>query len=116
METRNEYPDKLKRTVVQKVLDGKIRKSEALIKYGIKSHASINAWIKKYGLLSQSSMKTKTVNKDPVKSLQEFEAENRRLRKELEMEQLRTRALNVMIDIAENQFKIPIRKKPGAKQ
>jgi hypothetical protein len=32
------------------------------------------------------------------------------------MEQLRTRALNVMIDIAEDQFKIPIRKKPGAKQ
>ena len=25
-------------------------------------------------------------------------------------------ALNTLIDVAENQFKIPIRKKPGAKQ
>jgi transposase len=38
------------------------------------------------------------------------------LREELEMEQLRTRALNVMIDIAEERFDLPIRKKPGAKQ
>jgi transposase len=47
---------------------------------------------------------------------QELEAENKRLREELGLERLRTLSLNVMIDIAEEQFKIPIRKKPGAKQ
>ena len=47
---------------------------------------------------------------------QELEAENKRLRAELDYERLRTLSLNVMIDIAEEQFKIPIRKKPGAKQ
>jgi hypothetical protein len=70
----------------------------------------------KCDFLSQGSMKTNAGNTEPVKSLQELQAENRRLRKELDMEQLRNRALNVMIDIAENQFKIPIRKKHGAKQ
>jgi hypothetical protein len=57
--------------------------------------------------------------KNPVKSgksAEELEAENARLKQELDIEQLRNRALNVMIDIAENQFEIPIRKKSGAKQ
>ncbi|NWJ50042.1 MAG: transposase [Bacteroidetes bacterium] len=116
MRTYNRYSDKFKRSLVQKVEDGKIGKKEAELKYGIKGHASINGWIQKYGYLSQRTMKAKTGNTEPVKSLQELEAENHRLRKDLDMEQLRNRALNVMIDIAEKQFKIPIRKKPGAKQ
>lgn len=116
MGTINHYSEKLKRTVVQKVLDGKISIPAAQVKYGIKSRSSIDEWIQKYDFLSQSSMKSKTAEREPVKSLQELEAENRRLRKELDLEQLHTRALNVMIDIAEKQFKIPIRKKPGAKQ
>ena len=45
------------------------------------------------------------------KNVQELEAENKRLQEELNLEQLRNRALNVMIDIAEEQLKIPIRKK-----
>jgi hypothetical protein len=61
-------------------------------------------------------MKTKRKLGNSGKSQEELEAENERLKQELEMEQLRTRALNVMIDIAEDQFKIPIRKKSGAKQ
>ncbi|MDP4292396.1 MAG: hypothetical protein Q8908_15060 [Bacteroidota bacterium] len=116
MRTNNHYSDKFKRSVVQKVLDGKIGITAARLKYGIKGHASINTWLKKYDFLSQYAMKAKTVNTEPVKSLQELEAENRRLRKELDREQLYTRALNVMIDIAEKRFNIPIRKKPGAKQ
>jgi len=46
----------------------------------------------------------------------QLEAENKRLREELELERLKTLSLNVMIDIAEEQYKIPIRKKSGAKQ
>ena len=39
-----------------------------------------------------------------------------RLREELELERLRVLSLNVMIDLAEEAFKVPIRKKSGAKQ
>src|SRR5690242_18962492 len=116
MRTVAEYSDKFKRSVVQTVLDGKIGITAARRKYGIKGHGSIKEWIRKYDFLSQGSMKTKAVNTEPVKSLQEREAENRRLRKELDLEHLQGRALNVMIDLAEKQFNIPIRKKPGAKQ
>ncbi len=40
----------------------------------------------------------------------------RRLQKELEEARLYNKLLNAMIDIAEEQFEIPIRKKHGAKQ
>jgi len=47
---------------------------------------------------------------------QELELENQRLKKELEKERLRTLALNTMIDIAERDLKIKVRKNSGAKQ
>jgi hypothetical protein len=43
-------------------------------------------------------------------------AEVRRLRKELEEARLYNKLLNAMIDIAEEQFEIPIRKKRGARR
>lgn len=116
MITRKRYSDKFKRDVIQKVLDGKMCREEAQRKFGIKGHSSVTRWINKNDVSILSSMNSKTSNMEPVKSFQELQVENRRLRQELDFEQLRVRALNVMIDIAEDQFKIPIRKKPGAKQ
>jgi hypothetical protein len=49
-------------------------------------------------------------------SEESLEQENERLRKELERERLRSEALNIMIDIAEKELGISIRKKSGAKQ
>lgn len=45
-----------------------------------------------------------------------LEQENARLRKALERAELRAEALDIMIDIAEKELKIPIRKKSGAKR
>ena len=50
---------------------------------------------------------------DDVKALQ---AEVTRLQKELKNEKLRADAYDIMIDIAESKFNIPIRKKAGARQ
>ena len=50
---------------------------------------------------------------EDVKSLQE---EVLRLKKELRHEKMRADAYDMMIDLAEDAFKIPIRKKSGAEQ
>ncbi|MBL7904321.1 MAG: hypothetical protein JNL22_04805 [Bacteroidales bacterium] len=47
---------------------------------------------------------------------QELELRIKQLEAALEHERLRTLALNTMIDIAERDLKIPIRKKSGAKR
>ena len=46
----------------------------------------------------------------------ELEAKVNKLEKELEYERLRTLALSTMIDVAERDLKISIRKKSGTKQ
>lgn len=113
MRSVNYYSDEFKESVVKEVLDGLICKDEARRRYGIKGKSAVLNWIRKF-----EGSKTRSMNKKNKtgKSLEELEAENVRLKQELEIEQLRSRALNVMIDIAEDKFKIPIRKKSGAKQ
>ena len=44
------------------------------------------------------------------------DAEIKRLRKALELEKLRSKAFSTMIDLAEETFNIPVRKKSGTKQ
>ena len=48
--------------------------------------------------------------------LKAMKAENKRLQEALELEKLRSRAYDTMIDVAEANFNIPIRKKAGTKQ
>jgi hypothetical protein len=47
---------------------------------------------------------------------QQLQDEISRLKKELEYERLRSKAFETMIDIAENELNVNIRKKSGAKQ
>ena len=54
--------------------------------------------------------------KNPDERIRELEAENRRLEKALELEKLRAKAYDTMINVAEETFNIPIRKKSGTKQ
>jgi ferritin len=58
------------------------------------------------------------MSKESSKTSQELELEQKlkALEKELEHEKLRTKALNTLIDVAEKELKISIRKKSGAKQ
>ena len=116
MKKVNYYSDEFKKGVVDEVLKGILSKEEARCKYGIKGSSAILNWIRKFEGNKSQSMNPKTKVRKSSKSIEEHEAENARLKQELDIEQLRNRALNVMIDIAENQFKIPIRKKSGAKQ
>jgi len=116
MKKVNYYSDEFKKSIVDEVLNGILSKEEARCKYGIKGSSAVLNWIRKFDVNKSKSMKPKKNSVESGNSFEELEAENARLKQELDIEQLRNRALNVMIDIAERQFKIPIRKKPGAKQ
>lgn len=109
------FTSDFKRKVVNEVMDGIIGKDEARRKYGIRGKSTVLYWIRNFEA-SQSNFMGKPEKSPTSKRLQELEAENKRLLEELQLEQLRNRALNVMIDLAEEQLKIPIRKKSGAKQ
>ena len=49
-------------------------------------------------------------------NLKKLEARNKELEKQLELAQMRLTAVNTMVDIAEKEYKLEIRKKSGPKQ
>lgn len=58
----------------------------------------------------------KKKNEASTEDFDKLRAEVTRLRKELRQEKMRAEALDAMIDVAEEMFNIPVRKKAGAKQ
>ena len=85
-------------------------------KYGV-NFRTIHRWVKECERATgpEEEAKGKERRAMVVKEA-ELPSEVRRLQKELEEARLYNKLLNAMIDIAEEQFEIPIRKKRGAKR
>ena len=107
------YSESLKREIVFQVQSGQISKEEARRKYGIGGSTTVLKWIRKFegsDPYLQSLMDySKSDKKELIKRIKELE-------RKLEDEQIRSFGYSKMIDIAEEQLKVPIRKKPDTKQ
>lgn len=117
----NSYTDDFKLKLVQEYLMSDASLSDIQKQYGIKSKSSISEWVRKFDQKSPTKEEIeleKTMREQNQKTPKEQELELRikQLEKELEKERLRTLALNTMIDIAERDLKIKVRKNSGAKQ
>jgi transposase-like protein len=120
------YPQAFRRKVVQEYISGNKTQRQLMRKYGIKSKGAIPAWIKFFGYvnvrnevmrkpkfesITYSCMPSKTssdISQDP-KVLQKKVAE---LERQLQDEKLRSEAYKRMIEKAEKELNITIRKKP----
>jgi transposase len=112
-------PAAVKRKLLQAVEQGHLTVQEAKIAYNLKSHTTIYRWKKE---LKQENAELAASNpvlmdKSPEnKPSGSTAAEAKALRQALQNAELKIAALNMLIDVAEEQLKINIRKKPGAKQ
>lgn len=117
----NHYTDEFKLKVVQEYLNTDAGFMEVKQKYGLRSNKSIPDWMRKFGLKTpaQSQNELQNAMKEQIQRTRlerELELKVKKLEQELEHERLRTLALNTMIDIAERDLKIKVRKNSGAKQ
>ena len=117
----NRFPDELRYQIVQEYLTSEISVSELMKKYNFGCPNSLYSWMKKLGITKQDVEQVKqdrVMPRESANSPKELELEYRisLLEKELDKEKLKTAALTTMIDIAERDFNIDIRKKRGAKQ
>ena len=117
----NFYPDELKLKIVQEYLNTDISRRDLKKKHGFSGNDCVKQWMLKFGLSKPNEGQIgiyKTMAKETGKRDKEKELELRinQLEKDLHMERLRTCALDKMIDIAEQELKIAIRKKSGTKQ
>lgn len=110
-------------SIAADIISGKTSAEEARQQYGLVSINSIYAWIGRYvsatkpvSLQGETNPSESMAKKSPADRVKELEAENKRLHQALELEKLRSKAYDTMIDVAEETFNIPIRKKSGTKQ
>ena len=122
MKKRNKFfSDELKLKVATEYINSDITREELKAKYGFTGGGNIDSWIRQFGLKKPSNEEAIQLYemskfKEKPKSDQELEKRIKELEKQLEYANLKAKALDTMIDIAEKEFDIQIRKKSGPKQ
>lgn len=116
--TQRDYSYSFKMQVVQEVESGSIGINAAQRKYGIQGNATVSTWLRKYGSLDWENKSHLSLEKSPEQKLLELEAKVRMLEKQkaslekkLEFTDKKAIIFDMMIDIAEEELKVPIRKK-----
>ncbi len=132
MEVRKKCSEALKRQVAKSYYRGKKSTYVLAAEYGF-SQSAVHRWVQLYrdefapdlaikqevaifGSLDDNSKSKEMKKKTGELSREELIRRVSELEKNLEYETMRGAVLDKMIDIAERDLKIPIRKKSGAKQ
>ena len=121
--TQRDYSMPFKMAVVEEVERTGIGVCAVARKYGIQSESTVTAWLIKYGNFDVANKTNKPMEKSKEQRLLELEArvkllerQNSRLQHELEMKDHKVAFFDMMIDMAEEEFKIDIRKNSSAGQ
>ena len=108
--------------IVREYLESGLPAEKIIKKYHISSRSVLFSWMDRF-LNARDSLPLQQepqIEEDMAKTkderLKEKDAEIKRLRKALELEKLRSNAYSTMIDLAEQTFNIPVRKKSVTKQ
>ena len=118
----NKFTDDERILIVREYLESGLPAEDITKKYHISSRSILFSWMDKLlnakdSLpLQQETILDDDMAKTTDERLKEKDAEIKRLRKALELEKLRSHAYSTMIDLAEETFNIPVRKKFGTKQ
>ena len=112
---RKKYTNLQKRTIVSAIEQGRMSIEEAHVAYKIKNSKTIRGWLQQY----KSERVEICIETQPPMSKKKKGAVTSQtavLQKSLQEAELKIKALNTLIDVAEEQLKIDIRKKSGARQ
>lgn len=116
-----------KKKIISEYLESDLTKREILDKYAIRSNSAIQSWMRKFGISDPFGKKDylgvinlHRLKKKPEPSELELEKKAlekriRELEQKLVEEQIRTEMLARVIEIAESDYKLNIRKKPNTK-
>jgi transposase-like protein len=102
--------EKSRTEVVEEYLKGGVSLRKVSRRYGLKS-STLHRWVKEYeqrgGLVG--------VVTDRPEAMQEIPKDVKRLQRELYEARLHVKLMETMIDVAEKELGVPIRKKSGAR-
>lgn len=115
--TQKDYPMSFKVQVVQEIERGELGIKAAARRYGIQAHSSVSNWLRKYGNFDWENQTPSKMPKSKDQRILELEKKVKVLEKqkaflEKQVENADKKAIlfDMMIDMAEQEFKVPIRK------
>lgn len=121
--SQKDYSMSFKLQVVQEVERGELSQLAAKRKYGIQSRSTVLEWLRKYGNFDWENQTPSNMPKTREQQILELEQKVRLLEKqkaflEAQVDRSDRKAVlfDMMIDIAEKEFNIPIRKKCSPEQ
>lgn len=121
--TQRDYPMSFKISVVKEYEETKVSLGELSRKYGIQGSHTVRTWINKFGTFDWQNRTLQPMAKSKDQELLELrervkvlERKNARLEKELEVKDMKAEFFDLMIDIAEEEYGVDIRKKCSPEQ
>lgn len=115
--TQRDYSMSLKLQIVQEIERGELSTHAAQRKYGIQARSTLVQWLRKYGKFDWENQTPSNMPKTPEQKIMELEAKVRLLEKQkahLEQQAYvsdkKAIIFDMMIDLAEEEYKIDIRK------
>ena len=121
--TRTRFEESTKRQMVEDYLNGGLSKAEIWRRYTgrTEEHGKIIKWMRQFGYLERTlpsaalSLAIMPGSTTPQSSVEELQKRIKQLEQQLLDSQLKEEAYRRMIDIAEKELKVSIRKKPNTK-
>lgn len=111
--SRRDYTLAFKLQVISLVESGQCTYKEAQRRFGIQGRSTVLVWLRKHGNLD---WKIPITMNTPESKIKELEAKLHKLEKELKEERLKREMSETILEVAEEQFGIAIRKKYSPKQ
>ena len=121
--TQKDYSMPFKLQVVQEIERGELSTHSACRKYGIQARSTIVGWLRKFGNFDWENQTPSNMPKSPEQKIMELEAKVKLLEKQktfLEQQAFvadkKAIIFDMMIDIAEKEYQIDIRKNSSPEQ
>jgi transposase len=115
--SQRDYSMSLKLQIVNEIEQGQLSINQALRQYGIQGHATVVNWLRKYGSFDWENQSPSNMPKTPEQKIMELEAKVKLLEKQksfLEhqayVSDKKAILFDMMINLAEQEYKINIRK------
>jgi len=111
------YSEEFKQKILRAIIEDGLMPTEIVRRFGVKNESTVRNWINKYNQ-NLLSLPEKQVNTPDMQELskEELEKKVKDLEKQLSYEKMKSEAFDTMINIAERELKISIRKKLNTKQ
>ena len=115
--TQKDYSMSFKLGIVSEIERGELSATGAKRKYGIQGRATVINWLRKYGNFDWENQTPSNMPKTPEQRIMELEAkvkllekQKKLLEKQADHADKKSIIFDMMIDIAEKEYNIPIRK------